>query len=79
MRFCATLLGFAVVLAFLLAIVIGIPFQGLWDAVFVPVFAATPFILLPLIVIFGLRGVYLRAKAKHYATLLKMQTDPRFR
>lgn len=77
--FCAKLLGYTVVFGFLAAIVVGIPFPGIWQAVFVPILSTVPFVLIFLTVWFFIRMLWLRGKAKHYETLLKLETDPRFK
>ncbi len=78
-KFCVRLLGYGVLAVFLTAIVIGIPFPGIWQAVFVPFWATAAFVLPALTAMFFLRSMWFKAKAKHYETLLKLETDPRFK
>lgn len=73
------MLGIGVVLLFLTAVVIGIPFPGVWSNVMVPFWMSYGGVLILFTLVFFLRAMWLKAKAKHYETLRKMETDPRFR
>lgn len=77
--FCLKLLGLVVTLGFVSAATIGLMLPGVWRTVFVPTLIVLPGVLMFLFAIFTLRCIWFKAKAKHYATMLKLSTDPRFK
>lgn len=79
MWFCLRMLGLTVVFTFLFAIVVGIPFPGLWQAVFVPLIMVSAGSFLLLSLVFFTRGVWFRGKARHYGALLKVRTEAEFK
>jgi hypothetical protein len=76
-QFCAKLLGYTIVLGFLTAAVIGIPFPGLWKGVFVPALTLGMYLFLVLTIWFFSRMLWFKVKARHYAALVKMRSEDR--
>lgn len=72
--FCLRLLGWVFLVGVLAAIVVGIPFPGVWQALFVPILAVVPFVLVGFILIFFLRSLWFRLKARHYAAVVHMNS-----
>jgi len=76
-QFCAKLLGYTIVIGFITAAIVGIPLPGLWKALFVPGLTVAMYVFLVLVVWFFSRMLWFKAKARHYAALVKMRSEDR--
>lgn len=77
--FCLRMLGLVMVVTFVSAVCVGIPFPGLWNAVFVPTLIFVPAVLIMFIAWFVIRWAWFRLKARHYGALLKMRTEAEYK
>lgn len=79
MWFTLRLLGIYTVTLFLLAATVGLAAPGVWASVFAPVMIVWFAALMICFVWFFVRMWWFRAKAKHYATMMKLRNDPDFK